>query len=178
MNGMISMEFPSRRRFLQIVLAAQGAQLASAQGQPFKSLSSSDAAEIEALTAQIIPSTDSPGAREAHVIYFIDQALATFDRHKRNVYGKGLVAVQKKRRELFPGSQSIAALNPDQQISLLGAIEKTQFFETLRTHTVMGFLANPEYGGNRNQTGWKHIGFESSHHFAPPFGYYDQEDNR
>lgn len=178
MYGMLSMEAPSRRRLLQVMLAARGAQLASAQGQPFKSFSSSDAAEIEALAAQIIPSTDSPGAREAHVIYFIDQALATFDRHKRDVYGAGLAAVQEKRRELFPGSQSIAALKADQQISLLGAIEKTQFFETLRTHTVMGFLANSEYGGNRNQTGWKHIGFQSSHHFAPPFGYYDQEKNR
>jgi gluconate 2-dehydrogenase gamma chain len=178
MDGMISMEALSRRRFFEIMLAAQGAQFASAQGQPFKSLSSGDAAEIEALAAQIIPSTDSPGAREAHVIYFIDQALATFDRHKRDVYRKGLAAVQKKRRELFPGSQSIAALKSDQQISLLGAIEKSPFFEALRTHTVMGFLANPEYGGNRNQTGWKHIGFQSSHHFAPPFGYYDQEDNR
>ncbi|MGH9660048.1 MAG: gluconate 2-dehydrogenase subunit 3 family protein, partial [Bryobacteraceae bacterium] len=178
MYARISMQAPSRRRLLQIMLAAQGAQLASAQRQPFRSLSSSDAAEIEALTAQIIPSTDSPGAREAHVVYFIDQALATFDRHKRDVYANGLPAVQEKRRELFPGSQSIAALNPDQQISLLGAIEKTPFFETLRTHTVMGFLANPEYGGNRNQTGWKHIGFQSSHHFAPPFGYYDQEENQ
>jgi gluconate 2-dehydrogenase gamma chain len=178
MYRMISMEAPSRRRLIQIMFAAQGAQLASAQGQPFKSLSSSDAAEIEALTAQIIPSTDSPGAREAHVIFFIDQALATFDRHKRDAYGNGLAAIQEKRRELFPDSQSIAALNPDQQISLLGAIEKTQFFETLRTHTVMGFLANPEYGGNRNQIGWKHVGFQSSHHFSPPFGYYDQEENR
>jgi gluconate 2-dehydrogenase gamma chain len=160
------------------MLAAQGAQVASAQRQPFKSFSSTDAAEIEALTAQIIPSSGSPGAREAHVIYFIDQALATFDSDKRDAYAKGLAAVQEKRRELFPGSQSIATLNPEQQISLLSAIEKTQFFETLRTHTVMGFLANPEYGGNRNQTGWKHIGFESSHHFVPPFGYYDQEENR
>lgn len=178
MYGMMSTETPTRRRLLQVMLAAQGAQLASAQGQPFVSLSSSDAAEIEALTAQIIPSTDSPGAREAHVIYFIDQALATFDKDKRDAYIRGLTAVQEKRRELFPGSQSIAALNPDQQKSLLGAIEKTPFFETLRTHTVMGFLSNPEYGGNRNQTGWKLIGFQNSHHFDPPFGYYDQEENR
>jgi gluconate 2-dehydrogenase gamma chain len=172
------METLSRRQLLQILLAARGAQLASAQGQPFKSFSSSDAAEIDALTAQIIPSTDSPGAREAHVIYFIDQALTTFDSDKRTAYANGLAAVQAKRRELFPGSQSVAALNPDQHIALLAAIEKTEFFETLRTHTVMGFLANPEYGGNQNQAGWKHIGFQSSHHFAPPFGYYDQEENQ
>jgi gluconate 2-dehydrogenase gamma chain len=178
MYGMNPMEAPSRRWLLQVMVAAQGAQLASAQGRPFKSFSSSEAAEIEALAAQIIPSTDSPGAREAHVIHFIDQALATFDRHQRDAYTKGLAAVQERRRELFPGSTSIAALNPDQCNALLGAIEKTSFFETLRTHTVMGFLANPEYGGNRNQIGWKHIGFQSSHHFTPPFGYYDQEENR
>jgi gluconate 2-dehydrogenase gamma chain len=176
---MISMEGPSRRELLQMMMAAQAAQVAAAQGQPFKSFSSSDAAEIDTLTAQIIPSSSgSPGAREAHVIYFIDQALASFDSEKRNAYSKGLAAVQEKRRELFPASQSIAELNRDQQIALVAAIEKTPFFETLRTHTVMGFLANPEYGGNRNEIGWKHIGFESSHHFSPPFGYYDREENR
>ena len=106
------------------MLAAQGAQLASAQRQPFKNFSAGDAAEIEALTAQIIPSTDSPGAREANVIYFIDQALATFDIQKREAYNKGLAAVQEKRRELFPNSQSIATLTGDQQISLVSAIEK------------------------------------------------------
>ena len=160
------------------MLAARGARLAAAQGQSFKSLSASEAAEIEALTAQIIPSTDSPGAREAHVIYFIDHALASFDSQKRDAYRKGLVAVQEKRLELFPDSKSISALRPDQQIALVRAIEKTEFFETLRTHTVTGFLANPEYGGNQNQIGWKHIGFQSSHHFTPPFGYYDREENK
>ena len=178
MFRMIPVEAPSRRVLLQIMLAARGAQLAFAQGQTFKNLSASDAAEVEALAAQIIPSTDSPGAREAHVIHFIDQAPATFDSDKRSIYSSGLAAAQDKRRELFPGSQSIATLSADQQISLLRAIEKTEFFETLRTHTVMGFLANPEYGGNRDQIGWKHIGFQSSHHFVPPFGYYDQEENR
>jgi hypothetical protein len=152
--------------------------LALAQGQPFKTFSPGDAAEIESLAAQIIPSGDSPGAREAHVIHFIDQSLVGFESQKRDTYTKGLAAAQEKRRELFPGSESIAALGPDQQIALLTAIEKTPFFETLRTHTIMGFLANSEYSGNRNQVGWKHIGFENSHNFTPPFGHYDREENR
>ena len=160
------------------MLASHAARLAAAQKLPFRSLSAADAAEIEALTAQIIPSTGSPGAREAGVIYFIDNALSSFDKDKRDLYRTGLAAAQQKRRELFNGSQSIAALTGDQQISLLAAMEKTPFFEALRTHTVMGFLANLEYGGNRDQLGWKHIGFENSHHFAPPFGYYDREENR
>jgi gluconate 2-dehydrogenase gamma chain len=36
------------------------------------------AAEIEAMTAQIIPTDETPGAREAHCVYFIDRALSTF----------------------------------------------------------------------------------------------------
>jgi gluconate 2-dehydrogenase gamma chain len=174
----MSTEAPSRRWLLQVMLTARGARLAAAQGRSFKSFSARDAAEVEALTAQIIPSTDSPGAREAQVIYFIDHALASFDSQKRDDYRKGLAAVQEKRRELFPESQSISTLGMDQQIALLRTIEKTEFFETLRTHTVMGFLSNPEYGGNQNQIGWKHIGFQSSHHFTPPFGYYDREENK
>jgi gluconate 2-dehydrogenase gamma chain len=174
----MSLENSSRRWLLQVMLASRGAQLAAAQELPFTSLSPSDAAEIEALTAEIIPSTGSPGAREARVIYFIDKALATFDKARRDLYRTGLAGVQEKRSQLFPGSQSIAALTRDQQIALLREIENTPFFEILRRHTVMGFLANPEYGGNRDQVGWKHIGFRNSHHFAAPFGYYDKEENR
>jgi gluconate 2-dehydrogenase gamma chain len=46
-------------------------------GEPKTSFfSASDAADVAAVTAQIIPSDDTPGAREAGVVYFIDRALA------------------------------------------------------------------------------------------------------
>ena len=50
---------------------------------PFQTLDPAMAAEIDAITSQIIPSTDGPGAREAGVIYFIDRALSTFDADQR-----------------------------------------------------------------------------------------------
>jgi gluconate 2-dehydrogenase gamma chain len=127
--------------------------------------------EISAIASQIIPSDDSPGAREAGVIYFIDRALATFDADKRGLYTKGLEDAERKRAELFPGSKNIAELHAEQQIRLLEAIETTEFFEQVRTHCIMGFFGNPSYGGNRDLAGWKLIGFED--HFEPPFGYYD-----
>jgi gluconate 2-dehydrogenase gamma chain len=169
----------SRRWLIQVSLAAKAARLAAAQNRATTILSATDSREIEVLASQIIPSSaNSPGAREAGVIHFIDKALESFDRDKVEVYRKGLAATQARRVELFPSSQSIAELTNDQQIALLRAIEKTRFFETLRTHTVMGFLSDPRYGGNRGRIGWKHIGFENSHHFTPPFGYYDAEENR
>jgi hypothetical protein len=30
-------------------------------------------------------------------------------------------------------------------------------------------------GGNRDEVGWKLIGFEDKFHFEPPFGYYDKQ---
>ena len=147
----------------------------SPQPPPLSILDAAEAREIEAIAAQIIPADDTPGAREAGVIYFIDRALATFDQDKRPLYAEGLKDLQARRAALFPGSQSIAALHPAQQIRLVQAMEKTDFFELLRTHTALGFFGNPSYGGNRDQIGWKLIGFEDRFQFQPPFGYYDAE---
>ena len=133
------------------------------------------AAEIEALTGQIIPSDETPGAREAGVIYFIDRALTTFDKDKQEAYRKGLEEAQKKRVEMFPESKSIAGLDSGQQIALLEAIEKTPFFGLVQFHAVLGFFGDPSRGGNRNLAGWKLIGFEDRAAFEPPFGYYDAQ---
>ena len=160
------------------ILAAQGhAQRAVRAAKPAELavFSPAEGKEIEALAGQIIPADETPGAREAGVLYFIDRALATFDSDKREVYTKGLAETESKRAEMF-ASESIAALSAEQQIQLLEAIEKTAFFELLRTHCILGFFGDPSYGGNRNQAGWKLIGFEDSHQFAPPFGYYDGPD--
>ena len=39
-----------------------------------------------------------------------------------------------------------------------GPIPSPLFFETLRVLTVIGFLADPKHGGNRDFAGWKSIG--------------------
>jgi gluconate 2-dehydrogenase gamma chain len=131
------------------------------------------AAEVEAIAARIIPADEAPGAREAHVIYFIDRALSTFDQDKRPVYLKGLRLLNGRTRKMFSGKPAFSRLGPDQQDKLIKQIEKTAFFETVRTHTVMGFFSNPEWGGNHDQAGWKLIGFEDRFYYKPPFGYYD-----
>jgi gluconate 2-dehydrogenase gamma chain len=127
------------------------------------------------VAGQIIPSDETPGAREAGVVYFIDRALSTFAKDKREAYRIGLAEVQLKCKALFPESTSMAGLTAPQQIELLLSIEKSAFFELLRLHSVLGFLSAPSYGGNREGIGWKLIGFEDRMSFEPPFGYYDHE---
>jgi gluconate 2-dehydrogenase gamma chain len=161
----------------EVAAAQQHAHAAvkSSTPPPFQTLDPATAAELDAIASQIIPSTDGPGAHEAGVVYFIDRALSTFDADLRESYRNGLASVQQKRKELFPGSASIAALSNGEQIKLIHAIETTDFFGLLRTHTLYGFLGNPSYGGNRDHIGWKLIGFEDRMAFQPPFGYYDAE---
>jgi gluconate 2-dehydrogenase gamma chain len=133
------------------------------------------AAEVAVIAVQILPSDDGPGAEEAGIIYFIDRALKTFDSDKQGVYKEGIAELQNTREKLFPGSTSIAALPREQQARVIHAIEKSQFFEQVRIHTLLGFLGNPSYGGNRDRVGWKYIGFEDRMVFTPPFGFYDAE---
>jgi gluconate 2-dehydrogenase gamma chain len=133
------------------------------------------AAEIKAISGQIIPDDGTPGAEEAGVIWFIDRSLAGFDQDKRELYRRGLAETQSKRAEMFPGSSSIAGLTAAQQIELLKAIEQTEFFQQVRRHTILGYFGHPKYGGNRNMVGWKLLGMEHSMQYKPPFGYYDAE---
>ena len=161
---------PTRRRILELALASQAAGIAAAQEHAHQAvrtprgslevLSRADAGEVEALAALIIPSGSTPGAREAGVIYFIDKALATFDRDKRNAYRDGLALLAARRAELFPGSAGMASLSAEQQLQLARSLEGTEFFEMVRVHTIVGFLAPPFYGGNRDRAGWRLIGFE------------------
>ena len=126
-----------------------------------------DAAEIKAIAVQIIPDDDTPGAGTAGVIWFIDRSLAGYDQDKQELYKRGVAETQAKRAELFPGSTSIASLSNDQQIALLKAIEKTDFFQQVRLHAILGFFGQP--------IGLKLVGVQHQMHYEPPFGYYDAE---
>ena len=160
------------------ILAAQEhvRQATQAGGVPkLAFLTEAQAAEVEAMTGQIIPTDDTPGAREAHCVYFIDRALSTFDKGRQPAYTQGLQDLQVKAQQLYPDASKFSALSSEQQIKTLTEIEKTPFFNMVRTHTVIGFLTRPEHGGNHDKIGWKLIGYDDSLNHKPPFGYYDAQ---
>jgi gluconate 2-dehydrogenase gamma chain len=169
--------------------AAQSAALPK-----FEFFSPEQAAEIDAISARIIPTTDTPGAHEAGVVFFIDRALATFAKDDQKTYAVGLPELQASMHEMFPGRQKFSAASPEQQDQILQSLDEQSaaagggrpfrrraaaqsFFETVRVHTVMGFLIDPDSDkrGNRDAVGWKVIGREPEHMFEPPFGYYDKD---
>lgn len=151
------------------------AELLRAQPKQFAWFDPATASEIEAIAGEILPDDETPGAKQAGVIWFIDGALAGYDQDRRELYKRGLAEIQAKRGQMFPASSSIAGLAAEQRIALLKAIEKTEFFQQVRQHTALGFFGHPKYGGNRDMAGWKLIGVEHAMHYEPPFGYYDAE---
>src|SRR5689334_16917217 len=86
------------------ILKAQEQARRAAKSSPgtFQFFSPAQALEIDAISGQIIPSDDLPGAREAHVIHFIDQALVTFERNKQPIYRAGLRDLQVSTKRNFP----------------------------------------------------------------------------
>src|SRR6266571_7523063 len=100
-----------------ILSAAQHAHKAALAATPakFEVLTPEQAVEIDAITAQIIPTDDTPGAREAGVVYFIDRALKTFASGQKKDFAGGLAQVLARVGEMFPGVSKFSALTPEQQ---------------------------------------------------------------
>jgi Gluconate 2-dehydrogenase subunit 3 len=176
-----------------LLSAAEHAHQAAKSEHPALEVFTADQArEVEALAACIIPSDVTAGAREAGVVYFIDRALKTFFSEALPVYQKGLEAVQKTTAEHFPSVPRFSAASEEQKLKIFSDIVQESerpesgarrlapgaspdFFQTLRIHTIFGFLVDPEGGGNRDFVGWKAIGRDPSHSFSAPFGFYDKD---
>jgi gluconate 2-dehydrogenase gamma chain len=179
-----------------MLAAATHARQAAQSTTPakFEFFSAEQAAEVDAISARIIPTTDTPGAHEAGVVFFIDRALVTFAKDDQRMYAAGLPELQARTREMFPSIQRFSAATPEQQDQILQSLDEQSaaaaggrrsrpaaaaqsFFETVRVHTIMGFLIDPDSDkrGNRDAVGWKVIGRDNEHMFQPPFGYYDKD---
>lgn len=190
---------PSRRQFLtavgnlasagwlamnwpQIAFAAEQADhMAHGGADPAEgptaltTLTPAEAKEIDAIANQIVPGGATPGARDAKVLYFIDNALGTFFAAQLPEFRAGLAEFTKGCVARFCPAASFAEASDGAQIAWLKEAEKTPFFAAVRRLTVLGLIALPKYGGNHDNLGWKLLGVEDQHAWEPPFGYYDQD---
>lgn len=135
-------------------------------------LDAAAAADIEAVTARIIPTDDSPGAREAGVVWFIDRALAGFMAPAAGLVAAGIAGLNEAADARSSGAR-FADLPPAAQDAVLRAHDQEPFFGLVHFLTLAGMFALPAHGGNRDHIGWELIGFEHRHAWTQPFGYYD-----
>ena len=76
----------------------------SGQAPALAFFTAEQAIEVEAMAAQIIPTDETPGAREARVVNFIDRALVTFERGRQADYTQGLKDLEAQTKQLVPGA--------------------------------------------------------------------------
>src|SRR5881296_402473 len=94
------------------------------------------AASTTAFAAQIFPTDDTPGAREARVVNFMDRSLATWAAQQREPLIHGLDELNGEVERRWPGTKRFANLAPDRQLELLGSQEQTPFFQQMRFATL------------------------------------------
>jgi gluconate 2-dehydrogenase gamma chain len=165
----------NRRRFVKTVATGVGsAFLLPARGAdlvPWRFFTADEARLVDAITEQIIPADQDPGARDAGVVNFIDKQLAGRLRRHQSTYRGSLVGVEETSRVMF--NRGFVALPSDQQIEVLKALESgrakgetwrqassSAFFRLIRDHTMAGFYGGPQHGGNRGYASFKMLGLD------------------
>jgi gluconate 2-dehydrogenase gamma chain len=126
-----------------------------------------EADTVDAIVARLIPTdTNGPGAAEANVLRYIDQALSGGLSIFRDDYTAGLAQLDAyceatrgaRFIHLSPTDQD-AVLTKVQTNTATGFAGASTFFTLVRTHTVQGMFCDPYHGGNVDFVGWDLIGY-------------------
>lgn len=117
---------------------------------------------LAAMGAQIIPSDDTPGAREAGIVDYIDNKIKGIPA-SREAYQKGLKSLDDLSQEKF--GSSFVSLQPAQQTDLLKSMEKSEFFRRVWSDTVEAF--------SRSRLGQNVMGYPGG---SQPHGYHQIEN--
>lgn len=155
-------------------MAHAGHDMAAVAPRSPTTLTAAEAADVDAIANQIVPGGATPGARDAHVVIFIDNALGSFFNDQLPSFRQGLKAFQTAYAARHGGAP-FAKASEAQQIAWLREVDKTPFFLAVRRLTVLGIIAMPKYGGNFEGAGSKLFGVVDRHVWRPPFGYYDKD---
>lgn len=149
------------------------------EGLDFTAFTEREGADFDAFAARIVPTDDTPGAREAGSVYFADHALGGVLSDLLPVVRQGLAAMNERVSATFPSEGPFADLPPERQDEIITAVEAEDpgFFFFARTLVVLGLVCDPAHGGNRDELGWAILGFEDSFLHEPPFGYYDRNEH-
>jgi len=141
---------------------------------PLRFFTEDEAAIVSAACERIFPSDESgPGAKEAGVIVYIDHQLAGPYGRDEYRYTLGPFAAseavhgyggKENPQEMYRAGikdlgADFAGLGAADQDARLRAMEKSLFFQMLRSHTLEGMFCDPMHGGNANLIGWQMIGF-------------------
>lgn len=123
-------------------------------------------AVVTAAVDRVLPKDEDVGAVELGVPAYIDRALQApqLAQMKQN-FVPGVAALDRRCQRLF--KVGFARATPAQQDEVLTVFKDSpeksgegRWYEMLIVLTLEGFLGDPSYGGNKDEQGWKLVGFK------------------
>lgn len=169
----------SRRKVLKVAAVAAAGVAAGAaapvllnrvlfggQSPRWRFLAESEASLLDAVCAQIIPTDQDPGAREAGCVAFIDRQLVGAHQRFADRYRAGLASLAATCQALH--RKAFEELSSAEQTRLLEKLEAGQapqehwksvssgeFFRLVCDHTMQGFYGSPRHGGNKDYASYR-----------------------
>jgi hypothetical protein len=136
-------------------------------GEAFLTLTAAEARTMRAFASQVLSSSEVvPDADEAGAVYFVDRALGTsFFSDKAALVRAGFADLDRRARS-FDAHAGFASLSSAQQMSIMQRVEREPYFAAARMLVVIGTLADPSHGGNRDTVGWTMIGMDHSSSYS------------
>jgi len=163
----------NRRAFLQAAIAAAAAAgtgvACNKNGTPWRFFTVDEARALAAMSDQIIPPDQDPGASWAGVVNYIDRQLCGPFQSLQKIYRQGLAGVDQSSRlkygKLFADVASVQQIEMLQLLeaghpagSIWQQISSREFFDQVVDHTMQGYYGDPRHGGNREGVSWKMLG--------------------
>ena len=161
-----------RRSFLKATAAAatvSAAACGKGPGPAWRVLTEDEAHVLAAVCDRIIPADEDPGATWAGALTFIDRQLATNLATHRELYSRGLQALEATSQKQH--GRPFSEIPPEAQDALLALVESGHaptdpwtgvdsrtFFDRVVEHTMIAFYGDPRHGGNRDRVSWRMLG--------------------
>ena len=148
----------------------------------FKFFSPYQATVMEEVTSLIIPSDNSPGAREAGIVFAIDNSISE-NKRLQTIYQKGIEWLDFKAKELT-GRDSYLDLNQDERIEILKIAD--QYRSSLSRRAIAPAVDRENLIGNQffkdvvrrtidifytSDLGWKVVGYHGPPQWAGNLDY-------
>jgi gluconate 2-dehydrogenase gamma chain len=130
--------------------------------EPAGALDAATKRTLEAVAARILPGDATfPGARETNVVTFIDRQLAIAPMSKLVPAITALALALNEHGDFA----TLRGVRQDEIIEALSRgtlgtqLPERELFRVLHGFVLEGFLCDPKHGGNKDQLGWRAVGF-------------------
>lgn len=158
---------PSNLIFILGCKDREKSDISKNQSNNFKSFDAYQAKVVEELTSLIIPSNDTPGAKEAGLVFKLD-SIVSENPNLKKLYSFGIQWMDYMAQNLY-GKNKFLDLTKGQMIEVLNIADpyksgQSKNFNNIDIRTLRNFfgtlIQQTKYNFYTSETGWQAVGYD------------------